>query len=208
MNIGIFGGSFNPIHNGHIRVANDVKHYLKLDEIWFMCASQPPHKKDVIPDYHRLNMLKLALKDYPYFFPSDIEIKNKFHYTVDTMLYLNKNYGQNCNFYFLVGFDAFVEINTWKDWKKLFSLTNFVVFNRYGIQDKIKRILKDYLSLDVDEVGNGLYLYKDKEIQNITVKSLNISGSEIRELVRKGINISTCVGREVANYIKSNNLYR
>ncbi len=208
MKVGIFGGTFNPIHNGHLRVANDVMFYMKLDEVWFMCASQPPHKKDVISDYHRFNMLKIALKNFPNFFPCDIEIKNKFHYTIETLTYLNKTYGGKYNFYFLLGFDAFLEINTWKNWKKLFSLANFVIFNRYGVQDKTRIILKDYLSLDVKEKPNGVYLYKDKEIKNITVKSLNISGSEIRDLIRRGLNITSCVGGEVASYIESNNLYK
>ncbi|MCX7991425.1 MAG: nicotinate-nucleotide adenylyltransferase [Proteobacteria bacterium] len=208
MKIGIFGGTFNPIHNGHIRVACDVKSNMDLDEIWFLCASQPPHKKVVVPDYHRMNMIKLALKDFPYFLPCDIEIKNKFRYTIDTINFINKKYGKEYKFYFLVGFDAFIEINTWKDWKSLFSSVNFVIFNRYGVQDKTKRILKNYLKLEIDEVSAGFYLYKDREIHNIYVKSLNISGSEIRELIRKDLSISSCVGRDVASYIKANNLYR
>lgn len=144
MKIGIFGGTFNPIHNGHIRVACDVKANMDLDEIWFLCASQPPHKKTVVSDFHRMNMLKLALKDFPFFYPSDIEIANKFRYTIDTVNFLNKKYGNEYKFYFLLGFDAFLEINTWKEWNKLFSSINFIIFNRYGVQDKTKTILKKF----------------------------------------------------------------
>ncbi len=208
MKIGIFGGTFNPIHNGHIRVACDVMSNMLLDEIWFICASQPPHKSSVLKDFHRMNMLKLALKDYPLFYPCDIEIKNKFRYTIDTVNYLNREYGKEYSFYFLVGFDAFIEINTWKDWKSLFSAINFVIFNRHGVQNKTKGILRNFLDIEIEEVNPGYYVYKGKEIHNINVKSINISGSEIRELIRKGFNISSCVGRDVANYIKENNLYR
>lgn len=207
MRVGIFGGTFNPVHNGHIRVACDVLASMSLDEIWFVCASQPPHKQTVISDYHRMNMLKLALKNHPYFYPSDIEIKNRFRYSIDTISYLNKFYS-DYKFYFLLGFDAFLEINTWKEWKKIFSSINFIIFNRYGVQDKTKIILKNYLGLEIEEVAQGYYLYKNREIHNLNVKSLNISGSEIRELVKKGYNITSCVGREVAEYIYANNLYR
>lgn len=209
MKIGILGGSFNPVHLGHIRVAKDVMTALKLDEVWFMCASFPPHKKDVPPYFHRYNMLKLALKNAPFFFPSDLEIRKKFIFTVDTLSYLNTIYGTQYSFYFLMGFDAFLEINTWKDWKKLFSLANFVIFNRQSSQENLKNLLKKYFSLDVKYSAaiNG-YLYKNRAIYQLKVKSLNISGSEIREMVKKGIDIYPLVTKEVSDYIEANNLYR
>lgn len=209
MRVGILGGSFNPVHLGHIKIAQDVCYTLKLDEIWFMCASFPPHKKDVPPYFHRYNMLTLALKNQPNLFPSDIEIKKKFMFTVDTLTYLNNFFGNTVEFYFLMGFDAVLEITTWKNWKKLFSLAHFVIFNRSACQENLKKLLKNYFSLDVKHSGDDdTFLYKDKKIYQIRVKSINISGSEIRDMVKKGQNISTFVTKEVLDYIETNNLYR
>ncbi len=209
MKIGIFGGSFNPVHLGHIKVAQDVKSLLKLDEVWFMCASFPPHKRDVQPYFHRYNMLNLALKHNPYLFPSDLEIKKKFLFTVDTLSYLNNVYGEQHDFYFLIGFDAFLEITTWKNWKKLFTLANFVIFNRSSSQENLKKLLKNFFSIDVKHnPATDTYNYKNKTIYSIKVKSLNISGSEVRELSKKGGDISTFVTKEVLDYIEANNLYR
>ncbi len=209
MKIGILGGSFNPVHLGHIKIAQDVRQALKFDEVWFMCASFPPHKKDVPPHYHRFNMLKLALKHNPFLFPSDLEIRKKFMFTVDTLTYLNNRYGKDHEFYFLIGFDAFLEITTWKDWKKLFGLAHFVIFNRASGQENLKKLLKTYFAMDVThDSSSDLFHYKNKTIQQVKVKSLNISGSEIREMVKKGQDISTFVSREVCDYIEANSLYR
>lgn len=209
MKIGILGGSFNPVHLGHIKAAQDVKLALNLDEVWFMCASFPPHKKEVSAYPHRYNMLKLALKNNPFLFPSDLEIKNKFMFTFDTLTYLNSNYGDRHEFYFLVGFDAFLEIKTWKNWKKLFTLANFVIFNRTSTQESLKKLLKNYFALDVcyDET-NDSYSYKNKKIFQVKVKSINISGSEIREMAKKGQDFSVFLTKEVFEYIEANNLYR
>lgn len=209
MKIGILGGSFNPVHIGHIRVATDTLRICCLDQVWFNCASFPPHKKDVLPHYHRFNMLKLALKGYSNLFPCDIDIKNNFLFTVDTLRYLCDIYKDKHEFYFMIGLDAFLEIKTWKDWKSLFSLTNFIVFNRAGVTNTLGGVLKSYLGLDVVQFDNGQgYFYNDKKILQIKIKSLNVSGSEIREMLKKGVDVTVCVGKEVYEYIEANNLYR
>jgi len=209
MRIGVFGGSFNPIHIGHIRVATDIIRISGLDEVWFNCASFPPHKKDILPHYHRYNMLKLALKGYKNLFPCDIDIRNNFLFTVDTLRYLNEYFDRSYEFYFLVGLDAFLEIKTWKDWRHLFDLANFIIFNRTGVTNNLTGLFKSYLELDVTPFDNGSgFFYKDKKILQVRVKSLNISGSEIRDLIRKNIDVSVCVGKEVYEYIEANNLYR
>lgn len=165
MKIGIFGGSFNPVHIGHIRVATDTLRICNLDEIWFNCASFPPHKKDVLSHYHRYNMLKLALKGYKNLFPCDIDIKNNFLFTVDTLSFLNEKYGKLHEFYFLIGLDAFLEIKTWKEWRKLFELTNFIVFNRTGVTNNLTGLLKTYFELDVVPFDNGQgFFYRDKKM--------------------------------------------
>jgi nicotinate-nucleotide adenylyltransferase len=208
MKIGILGGSFNPIHLGHIKIAEDVKASLGLDEIWFVCAGQPSHKKDVISCVHRYNMVVLSLKNHPSFFPSDIEIRHKLFFSIDTLKYLESNYGKNNEFYFLVGFDAFLEINTWRDWQRLFEITHFAIFNRYPVNGDIRPILERYFPGYIRPgVDNKEYRYRGKKIRHINVKSFNISGSEIRDMVRKKIDIMALVDREVADYIEANNLY-
>lgn len=209
LKVGILGGSFNPVHWGHIKAAEDVRAILNLHEVWFMCASFPPHKKDIASPFHRFTMLKLALKGKPYFFPSDLEIKKRFMFTYDTLTYLNSKFSTKYEFYFLLGLDAFLEISTWKNWRKLFSLANFVIFNRSMGQENLKAILKNYLGLDVQyHLQSDSYVYKDKRIYQVKIKSINISGSEIREMVKKGQDYSTFIPKEVFDYIEANNLYR
>ncbi|MEI9477177.1 MAG: nicotinate-nucleotide adenylyltransferase [Deltaproteobacteria bacterium] len=131
--IGLFGGTFNPIHLGHLRGAEDIRESFGLDRVVFLPAAIPPHKlrDDVIEPRPRLEMVKLATLANPFFSVSDVEIERSGKsYSIDTLRYFRER--QPDSFFFILGMDAFVEIETWKEYQKLFSLCNFIVMARPG----------------------------------------------------------------------------
>src|SRR3972149_6883120 len=134
--IGLFGGTFNPIHLGHLRGAEEIREVFNLEEIIFIPSSIPPHKvtEKVIEARHRLEMVKLATANNPYFSISDVELlRPGKSYSIDTLRYFREN--QQDNLFFILGGDAFVEIETWKEFQNLFSLCHFIVMARPGSQE-------------------------------------------------------------------------
>jgi len=127
--LGIFGGTFNPIHLGHLRAAEEVREKLALDKVVFIPTGIPPHRplSEIVQFPHRYEMVKRAISNNPYFEISDIEGKRKSKsYTVDTLKVLNKGK----ELFFIIGLDAFINLNTWKTPERLFQLTHFVVIPR------------------------------------------------------------------------------
>ena len=153
--IGLFGGTFNPIHFGHLRAAEEVQEFFHLDKIIFIPARIPPHKteKAIVAPEHRLNMVKLAIQYNPCFEISDFEIqRNSKSYSIITIEHFQKKLGFDTSLFFLMGMDAFLEINTWKDFAQLFSLTNFIIMSRPGYH---KKASADLLPID----GNKNFAY-------------------------------------------------
>ena len=134
--IGLFGGTFNPIHLGHLRGAEEVRECCGLDEIIFIPAATPPHKEagEVIEATHRLEMLRLATRTNPHFSVSTVELERRgTSYSIDTIrFFLEKDQGALS---FILGRDAFVEIETWREYPTLFSLCSFIVMARPGVGD-------------------------------------------------------------------------
>ena len=121
MRIGIFGGSFNPIHNGHLKLAREAFSGLNLDKIYFVPSHRTPFKKkeDLFPDPLRLRLLKIALKDRPNFFISLCEMKRKgMSYTVDTLRFFRKRFGKDAQLFFLAGGDTLKNLSRWKSFKE------------------------------------------------------------------------------------------
>ncbi|MDP7349462.1 MAG: nicotinate-nucleotide adenylyltransferase, partial [Nitrospinota bacterium] len=130
MRVGILGGTFNPIHFGHIYPTSEAARKLNLDKVLFIPAYSPPHKPDgeIISAHHRKNLIKLAIEDYPYFELSPLEIDRKgISYSVDTVSALRK---KDDSFFFIIGLDAFLEIDTWKEADRLLKSCNFIVVTR------------------------------------------------------------------------------
>ena len=129
MRIGILGGTFNPIHLGHIELARTAYRELNLDKVWFMPSKNPPHKDNdsIASETDRVNMINLAIQDYDYFEVSDIELKREgITYTSDTLEYLQEKYSED-TFYFIIGADSLINIEKWHRPDMLFRLTTFVV---------------------------------------------------------------------------------
>lgn len=193
---GIMGGSFNPIHNAHIRMAEDVIKALNLDKVIFIPTGIPPHKKlENIEAYHRLEMTKLAITGNDKFEVFDIEILNQgTSFTVDTVGKLRLLY-PDIEFYFITGADSILDIPKWKDPYKLMSLCKFVCVKRpnysYDLEERVKDI--------INEFGG--------EIITIEGSMLDISSTQIRKSVKDNNSIINLVPEKVDRYIKENKLY-
>lgn len=223
MRVGILGGTFNPIHCGHIDPTREAAKALKLDKVLFLPSYFPPHKlnKKIISAYHRVNMINLAIEEYPHFELSTMEIDRKgISFSVDTVTALKKKRG-NDNFFFILGIDAFLEIYTWKDASHLLNISNFAVHARHGIEfadifnlisknltEKIKGIQFNYSKA---EPGSDVKSIKIKSspysIIPIKTTPVNISSTKIREKIKCGITVENLVPERVKIYIEKNQLY-
>ncbi|KAA0259453.1 nicotinate (nicotinamide) nucleotide adenylyltransferase [Deferribacter autotrophicus] len=210
MRIVLFGGTFNPIHNGHIELAKKVYKDFNIDKFFFIPAKIPPHKNlGLVPAEKRFEMVKLAL-DFCLrgnFEVSDYELKQEgISFTYKTLKYFRKLYPDDILF-FLTGSDIFATIETWQNWRELFKLSNFIVANRREMPfEKMMNIIPEELkslvinfSDYVDQKEGAIILYKIDEIP--------ISSTEIREKF-KDKTIFSCLPNVVVDYIRKNKLYQ
>ena len=209
MRIAIFGGTFNPVHIGHIRGAISVYETFKLDKVIFLPTGIPPHKKDNVANAeYRYTMLKLAIEGLKFFEISRLEIdSNRVNYTIDTIGELKSQLKED-NLFFIVGTDAFYYLNLWKDYKRLVNEITFIVIRRPEYDTKI--ILSKYADLvDFEEIHeSGEYPTQKKKIYIYTPPAFDVSSSMIRRKVRNGECIKYLVPEKVENFIKEKRLYQ
>ncbi|MGZ3580463.1 MAG: nicotinate-nucleotide adenylyltransferase [Syntrophales bacterium] len=214
MKWGLLGGTFDPIHNGHLRCAEEVLEIFDLNRIIFIPAAKPPHKidGDITSFRHREQMIKLAIEGNPVFTFSDVEKqREEKSYSVETVDYILKKYMENLELYFILGQDAFHAIHSWKDWQRLLLLCNFVVMTRPGYEDRgLEGILPaDFASqFKYDDSVKGLRGPTGHVIYFRGVTFLDISSSDIRQRAREGRSIKYLVPETVRHYIMKNSLYR
>lgn len=197
MKIGIMGGTFNPIHLGHLILSEYIRLAAGLDKIIFIPTGYPPHKKNVLDGKIRLKMVDLAIEDNPYFISSDIEINGSYpSYTIDTIKELNKTY-LNARLYMIIGSDSLFSLNSWKDYSKLLKQVNFIVADRFelGLNDVEKEI--ERLN---DKFGSNIVRFNNPII--------DISSTSIRHRVSMGLSIKYLVPGIVEDFIYNFNLYR
>lgn len=213
---GIFGGTFNPIHYGHLRAAEEIRTMFGLERIFFIPSGNPPLKrKDLAEARHRHKMVRMAVRGNPYFEVLDIECKRPGKsYTVNTLELLLMEY-TDADFYFMAGIDAFLDIPNWREPEKVLSLTNFIVLSRPGNN------FEDLLGspyLDIKKTGlAGLdksgrescrtTLQNSKKVFLVKVTPIGISSTDIRKSVKKGSSIKYLLPENVESYIISNGLY-
>ncbi|MCX8033898.1 MAG: nicotinate-nucleotide adenylyltransferase [Thermodesulfovibrio sp.] len=209
MKIGLFGGTFNPIHIGHLRGAEEVREYFELDKVIFIPSGIPALKHyEIIEGFHRLKMTELAIQDNPYFEVSDYEIKlRKPSYTVNTIPYFKKLY-EGHTLLFIIGVDAFFELPRWYKTQKLLKMIDFIVMSRPGIEE----IESKMANLDFIESKQSENIFKiknsDKKIYYIEISPFWISSTILREMIKKNKSIRYLLPDKVINYIESNKLYR
>jgi nicotinate-nucleotide adenylyltransferase len=214
MKWGLLGGTFDPIHFGHLRAAEEMMEIFDLNRIVFVPSSHPPHKLEakITSFYHREQMVRTAIDGNVSFSFSDVEnLKAGKSYSVETVEYILEKYLENLELYFIVGQDAFQAITTWKDWEKLLLLCNFAVMTRpgyepKGLQDILPAAFASRFIYDKETDGykgpTGHVIY----FRHVTF--LDISSSRIRENVRTGHSIRYLMPDSVRNYIIKNSIYK
>ena len=197
--IGVLGGTFDPIHIGHLAAAEDAAWRLKLDRILLIPNRQPPHKegKDVSPVDHRVAMATLAVADNPLFHLDPIELERPGpSYTLDTLRGLRARYGEGTQLSFLVGCDALGQLHTWHEPDSLLEEFGLVVMERPT-------------GSPVDwETVQSRFPQIRSQVEMVDVAELEISGNDIRARVRAGRPIRYYVLPQVARYIEEHGLYR
>jgi len=193
MRIGIMGGTFNPIHYGHLVSASEVCNKFKLDKVIFIPSALNPLKNasNLAEARHRLKMIKLAIASNPLFEASDAEIKRGgVSYTIDTIKAFVKKYGKDVNIYFIIGADAFLEINSWASPDALLKMCKFIVTTRPGY-----------------DVKKAKHVFK-KHTEIMEIPYLEISSSDIRERIKSGVPIRYLLPEKVETYIQKHKLYK
>jgi nicotinate-nucleotide adenylyltransferase len=211
--LGLFGGTFNPIHYGHLRAAEEVLEALRLQRLWFIPAAAPPHKtpQEITPFPVRLEMTRLAVGDHPRMEVSDIEGQRPGKsYSIETLRTLRERLGAAWELYFILGLDAFLEIQTWKDYRDLFNLSHFVVLDRPGYD---RSHLEAFLGREVHpqfrplpETAGFQHPSGFKVFLQATTL-MDISATAIRSLVRQGRSIRFLLPEAVRGFIIKNKLF-
>ena len=211
--LGLFGGTFNPIHFGHLRAAIEIREAFSLKQILFIPTSIPPHKEkcNLLSFPQRLKMLRLAIHEFPFFRASDAEWRRKGKsYSIQTLRYFQRLYRKEVELFFIIGMDAFLEIDTWKDYRELFYLTNFVVMDRPGYRrSHIKNFLLQTISSEFEFIpregrfrhpgGHSVYLFP--------ITLMAVSSTLIRNFRRQGRAVSCLLPKAVEDYIVSRKFY-
>jgi nicotinate-nucleotide adenylyltransferase len=218
--IGLFGGTFNPIHSGHVSVAEEVKAGYQLDRLIFIPAAVPPHKvQHLVPASDRLAMVALALANRNGLEVSDIELRRKGpSYTVDTLVRFQR-IAAGSDLYFVLGIDAFLEIETWKDYQQLFRLAAFIVMTRPDHQgqlgwDRIVRHLAEFLPARISAgyrptaSGNCFQDADCRPVHLANVRPIAISATDVRLRIANRAPIDHLVPASVAGYIMRKGLYQ
>jgi len=213
--IGLFGGTFNPIHSGHIKAAGIVQRIFALDKVLFIPSFIPPHKESetIVSPGHRFKMVELAVENIASFVASPIEIEEKgTSYSILTIQKISKIYPVGL-FFFILGIDAFLEIDTWKNHERVLEQCKFVVISRKGycLEDAKSVLDRKYASgmcdLSVSEkIRENLDL--SYRIFLLPFDALDVASTEIRGRLRKKLSITHMVPESVADYIIRNNLYQ
>lgn len=197
--IGIMGGTFDPIHIGHLFIAEETLEALRLDKIIFIPAGVSPHKinSKTTDRYHRLLMTALAVNSNTRFQLSNIEIERRGpSYTIDTIRDLKKMLPEEIELFFITGGDTFIDLETWRDYEELLGLVSFVVFTRAGFDNQL--------------LDNKIQLFKNNyngNIIKISIPLLEVSSTDIRVRIKQGRTVKYLIQENVENYIRKNRLY-
>ena len=220
MKIGLFGGTFNPIHNCHLTIATHIRERLPLDRILFIPTGDPPHKPQdgLAPASHRLEMVRLAIASDPAFSVSDVEVRKPTKsYSIETVRALREHYGPDVELSFIIGLDAFLEFPGWRQAPDLLRACRFAVVSRTGFSfarladlpplppmprpalEALDRRTQDRLDVPVPS-GTSLTL--------IRLPPCDISASDIRRRLRNRERVSSLLPAPVESYIMRHRLYQ
>ena len=211
--IALYGGTFDPVHLGHLEVARKVCELFEIEKVLFLPAQVAPHKlgKPVTDPIHRYAMLALATQDESKLAISTFEIEaaNR-RYTVDTLEHFLRTLGDTSDLFFIMGADSWVEITTWRDWKRLLTMVNHIVVTRPGyeligpaeLSDRIIDLRSNGKQVVTDDQGRKIYL------TDVVMK--DVSATQVRSLASKGLydELVTLLSPPVVKYIEKYGVYQ
>tara|TARA_R110002074_G_scaffold396116_1_gene585089 strand:- start:2348 stop:2929 length:582 start_codon:yes stop_codon:yes gene_type:complete len=192
MKIGLYFGTFNPIHVGHIIIANHLLEYSDLDEIWMVVTPHNPHKKksSLLENHHRYQLVYIALEDYPKIKPSDIEFKlPQPNYTVNTLAHIGEKYPQHV-FSLIMGEDNLKSFHKWKNYEVILENHEVYCYPRIA-EGNVKTIFENH-----------------PKIHKVDAPIIQISATLIRDGIKNNKNVAPMLTKEVWNYIDEMNFYR
>jgi len=211
--LGLLGGTFNPVHLGHLRGAEEAREAFNLEKIYFIPAAIPPHKDETIEvsPAHRIEIVRLATKDNPALSVSDVELsRGGRSYSIETILHFRKHHPE-AELFFIVGMDSFLEVTTWKEYDGLFSLCNFVVLNRPGsVRHKLTDLTPHRFWANFrpgKDPNQWIHNPSGLSTHFLDKPVMDMSSSEIRERIRTGRSVRYMMQEKVETYIYKNGLY-
>lgn len=221
----LFGGSFDPIHNGHLAIARAADRRFNFDEIHFIPASCPPHKlkRHLAPFAHRFAMVALACAEHPHFVASIVEAGDdlscpQLFYSVDTVRHFKHVYHHpDDRLFFMIGADAFLDIPTWKEYETLLGLCDFIVANRPGIRMEALRLVippdlfgrsRATGAPETSPEGPLVAQLRRTAVYLLDNVSSDVSATEVRRRTHRGQSIHGLVSARVEEYISKQGLYR
>lgn len=220
MRLGLLGGSFNPIHYGHLGIAREAREKLPLDQVLFMPTGDPPHKCDgaLAPAKDRYEMVRLAIAGEPAWTLSDLEVRRSGKsYSIDTIRELHRQYGPSTKWDFLIGLDAFLEFPTWREPETLLRLCRFVVMSRPGQSYRSLAGLSLFpgndpellAKLDSGELARLEIAVPDSPgLVCLPLRPCSISASDIRRRIKQGLPLANLLPPPVESYILQHRLYQ
>lgn len=220
MKIGLFGGTFDPVHRCHVAVATQVRDLLHLDRVLLIPSGDPPHKPlgTLAPAFHRLEMVRLAIAGEPSLEASELEIRRPAKsYSIETVRTLKDQYGLGTELFFLIGLDAFLELPTWKDAPSLLSLCHFVVVSRPLCHFAALRALPMLPPLNpaalahIDSQSRGrldIPLPEGTGLILLALPPCEASATDVRRRLRERLPLSNLLPALVESYIMRHRLYQ
>lgn len=208
--VGILGGTFDPVHNGHLALAKAAGEICCLDEILMLPAALPPHKQgvDISEFSQRAAMLDIAVKELSGITVLRVEeLLPVPSFTIDTLQYLKLHSPAPVEFYFICGADTFLDILSWKSYEKIIEEFNFIVFSRAGMSNKkLKSFIKN-LGYLKKSANSWQHPQSYKKICHAHCSAHDVSSSEVRRRLRQGKSVDSLIPEKVINYIRTHSLY-
>lgn len=192
MKVGLYFGTFNPIHVGHLIIANHMVEFSDLDEVWFVVTPQSPHKKkqSLLDNHHRYELVYIAVEDYPKLRPSDIEFKlSQPNYTVHTLAHIAEKYPDK-EFCLIMGEDNLKTFHRWKNYETIIEHHDIYVYPRIG-GGKVKNQFRDH-----------------PKVHRVDAPVIQISATHIRDSIKEGKSVRSLMPKEVWKYVDEMNFYR
>lgn len=222
MRFALYGGTFNPVHYGHLTIAEEIRQRFSLDLVYFIPSALPPHKssEQIASPLDRFLMVTLATVSNPFFLASSVEIdRGGKSYSIETVQHFKQQFGQRAQIYFLMGLDAFLEISTWKDFAALLSSCKLIVTSRPGADleaavRNLPTILRDHhqgLCFSLCKMGSSGEITpvvdQGENLFFVEVTAIDISSTMIRSRAFRGQSLRYLTPRAVEEYIKKHSLY-